>query len=134
MKRYIQQLSVDIDTTYAIMQDIMLNDAYEDVIDEREYTQTIKNTKELKCLSQVTGLSRNALPPTHLLSNKERSYLGRKLESLLWVCNFIITVPVIFTSSQRYSFIREIWDNKYMINKGGLFIVSFYTLHSVYQQ
>lgn len=133
MKRYIEQLATDIDLTYLVMQNKMLNDAYEDVIDEGEYTQTISSTKEIKCLSQVTGLNRNDLPPTHLLSAKQSSYLGKKLESLLWVCNFIITVPTIFNSTQRYSFIREIWNNKYKINKGGLFIVKFYTFHNAYQ-
>lgn len=130
MKRYIEQLSRDIDTTYTVMQDKMLNDPYEDVMDEGEFTQTIRSTKEeVRQLNEVTGLDRNILPPTHLLSPKECTYLGKKLESLLWVCNFIITVPIIFNSAQRYSFIREIWNNSYPLNKGGLCIVKFYTLH-----
>jgi len=129
MKRYIQQLSKDIDFAYDEIQDKMLNDAYEDVMDEGEYVQTIRHTKQTLRLSQITGIEKNGLPPSHLLSRKQRTFLGEKLEALLWVCNFIITVPIIFTASQRYSFIREIWNNGYQLNKGGLYIVRFYTFH-----
>lgn len=129
MKRYIEQLSADIDRAYSLLQDKMLNDPYEDVMDEGEYVQTKIHTTETLKLNHVTGINKNDLPPTHLLSPKQRTYLGKKLEALLWVCNFIITVPIIFTSAQRYSFIREIWNNGYKLNKGGLCIVKFYTYH-----
>lgn len=129
MKRYIKQLSLDIDLVYNRIQDKMLNDAYEDVMDEGEYIQTITNTKEILRLSQITGLEKSVLPPSNQLTCQQRSYLGKKLEELLWVCNFIITVPIVFTNSQRYSFIREIWNNDYHVNKGGLYIIHFYALH-----
>lgn len=129
MRRYIEQLNHDIALAHNVLQDKMLNDAYEDVMDEDEYIQTIRYTKETLRLSQLTGLTKNDLPPTHLLTTKQRTFLGEKLEALLWVCNFIITVPKIFNSAERYSFIREIWNNGYTLNKGGLCIVRYYTFH-----
>ncbi|MGB0868721.1 MAG: hypothetical protein ACPG6V_03605 [Flavobacteriales bacterium] len=129
MKHYITQLCRDIDLIYLSIEENYASNPYEDLIDCTENTLTSYQTKKKLKLSEITGFHKTDFPPSHLLSVTQKELLGEKLESLLWVCNFVITVPIVFTYSERYSFIREIWNNQYTINKGGLFVIEYYTYH-----
>lgn len=114
---------------YIRIEESNASNPYEDIIDSSENTMTSFQTKKKLKLSEITGLQKSDLPPSNLLSFSDKEILGEKLESLLWVCNFVITVPIVFTYAQRYSFIREIWNNQYTINKGGLYVIEYYTYH-----
>jgi len=129
MKQYLSQLYRDIDMIYIRIEESNASNPYEDIIDSSENTMTSFQTKKKLKLSEITGLQKSDLPPSNLLSFSDKEILGEKLESLLWVCNFVITVPIVFTYAQRYSFIREIWNNQYTINKGGLYVIEYYTYH-----
>lgn len=130
MQRYLKQLSRDIDLIYKKIEKNNPCNAYEDVIDEGEFNACSTLTIEKLKLNEITGIKKQDLPPSGLLTDYQKTCLGEKLESLLWICNFVITVPIVFNYAQRYSFIREVWNNTYEMNKGGVCVIEYYTYHN----
>lgn len=129
MQRYLEQLYSDIESALLRIQKTAFNHSYEEE-ENSEFnsdTQTPTQISEEIKLSQLTGLQKTIFPESNQLTESQKNKLGKKLEELLWSCNFIIVVPIIFSHSQRYSFIREIWNKKYRLNKGGLYIAELYS-------
>lgn len=129
MQRYLEQLYSDIENVLNGIRKDALNHPEFDFVDYGDSTQIITSIQERQKLSQLTGLQKKIFPTTDQLTLCQKNNLGRRLEELLWSCNFIIVVPICFTHAERYSFIREIWNVPYPINKGGLYIAELYSNH-----
>jgi hypothetical protein len=66
-----------------------------------------------RSISVITGVQTNALPPAKNLTNDQVTYLYDGMALLLSARSFCVNLPPKLPVKQKYSLLRDKWDDKY---------------------
>ena len=69
---------------------------------------------EKQSIAEITGIDPEQLPPKEKLTKKQQALLACELEKLLQFFHFALDFPEKFPAHQRYTFIRDFWNEEHV--------------------
>ena len=116
LSRYIEQLISDIHGSMRSAGNKIEADSPVD--DEESFRKHIEAVEEYlygewKKISSISGIDRKSLPEPGQLDQNQQASLAVALEELLHHYHFFPDFPDAFPDHMKYSFLRNIWDDKH---------------------
>ncbi|HLO60119.1 MAG TPA: hypothetical protein VK179_15325 [Bacteroidales bacterium] len=65
-------------------------------------------------VSEITGIDQENLPPPEMLTDDQKALLSVEMEKMLEVFHFVLDFPADYPMPNRYSFIRNFWNEKHV--------------------